>query len=460
MKANARTSLWVIAACTLFACSGGRCGGSSATNDGSSSSNTSASSSASSTGPSNPVGTASAKPTPTETPVTVCKADPWPTFAHDARRTGVTEGCCAGKLKELWRFKPPSKDKREGVAETPIVTDDGIYVGGLIGESTAVFGLTHNGELRWTFDSRTDIHHGQWPIAAHGVVAVNDDGLFMLNPGDGKQTVDHGLDTWGQLAADDERFYFANACHVEGPLAFVCAADQRGEPLWQQNKLGSSPQDVMDELGAIAIDGGALFQAAEYRFTAASRSGLYAFERRAGTPRWTVKTSPRSDISANDGKVFGVERQGKGLALIARNQADGGLVWSSDVRGTDQSSPLIVNDEIITFSYEDGWQSRDALSGTVKWQTPSPVKRPVESLVGKKFLRTSRATHAAATRDGHLIVTAGGQVRVLRTQDGKPAHEGALGDGLTLGKVVHSPVPALGNLYVIADGALVALSCE
>lgn len=388
-----------------------------------------------------------------DTKASQCKADLWSGYAHDVRRTSASEMCCKGPLKELWRYTPAAKQGRASLAETVVTSGDGVYVGIRLGESTALVGVDLQGQEKWVYDSRTDIHHGHWPLVAHGVVAVVDDGLFLIKPSSGKPTTDRVLDLWGQVVADKDRFYLVNTFHVEGPKAFVAAADPKGKILWRQNVMGQAPQDVYDRAGAIALDNGVLFQAAGFMYGFAKKSGVFALDPEQGQSKWSQKTLPKGDISAGSGLLFLDELTGPKLELVARDQTTGERVWSSPILETDLAAPAQSAGLLLTFSFRDGLCARNAKTGELRWRASAP-EAPAKAPYWKMERDSHETSIVISEPSQTVILSAGDRVSMYSLQSGD-----LLFSTESLGKRAHSPILSHNRVYTIVDGAVVALGC-
>ena len=86
---------------------------------------------------------------------------------------------------DAWRFRPPDAGRTEGIISAPAVTDDGYYVGDLLGNLYAGDALT--GELRWTFVAADGIVAS--PVAVGGLLVFGDKsgGLYGVNRADGTE---------------------------------------------------------------------------------------------------------------------------------------------------------------------------------------------------------------------------------------------------------------------------------
>jgi outer membrane protein assembly factor BamB len=330
-----------------------------------------------------------------------------------------------------------------------IAAGNAVFVSAVIGDAPALIQLTRDGEPVWVFDSRVDISHAHWPLLAHDHVVLHDDGLYIVDRLSGSKLFDCGLDSWGQVIADASRLYLVNERHVDGPLVRVGAFDSTGQLIWQQNVAGAVRDDVRDAVGAIALDEGTLYQAADYRYT--GLTGLFAFDATTGNSRWTAIAHPVGGVSAGRSNLYLVEKGPKDAPalLTARAQASGDVRWSSPVRGHDGAAPALVENLVLTFSLEARLDAWDADSGQPVWTRSFP------SFAAQQIPNSTHA--AAALGSSTIVVTAGSTLAVLSAEDGRELWSEDLANR-GLGPV-HSPIVANGRVYVVGDKEVVAFDC-
>jgi outer membrane protein assembly factor BamB len=368
--------------------------------------------------------------------------DAWPTYGHDAGRTGASTESCHGPLRVLWRFTPPSK----AVAMHAIATKDSVYVSGQAGDSPTVYAVSLSGKLRWSFDSHADVTRARWPDAALGRVILEDDGFFWLVPETGERVGPDWLDLWGQTLSDGQRLYVVNEQHLDGPGVFVGAFDRNVKPLWRANKY-IEKRGRLDVLGAIALDGGTLFQAALFKGVALS--GLFALDPANGRRRWLVPVYPASSLSAHNGRLFVVEIDWrKKTTLFARSEQDGRALWSEAVADTDHQAPVIAGRRVVTYGPTSGVVARDVKSGRTLWSAEL-------SAPGKERPGYSTAL-AVALGSRTLIAASGPELAVLSLDDGRVEWKG---DADSSHGDLHSPIVAGGRVYVVSRGSVLALAC-
>jgi outer membrane protein assembly factor BamB len=310
------------------------------------------------------------------------------------------------------------------------------------GKSSMLHALDLDGTLRWEHDTRTDLHFAFWPIVTGSLAGINDDGTFFLDPASGKMVHNLGLDSWGQMSTDGERLYWTNTWHVHGPALYIMASSAKAEPLWKASRYGgTSPMDMMDDLGGVTLDHDTVFQVANYKF--ASFSGLAAFAPATGQERWRRPAMPVSFVSAGDGRLYGVERWQRERRLVARSQRDGEVAWSTPVKGAQGAAPVLAQGLAVVDSEPGVVVAVDAATGQERWRADTGVKHTTQ--VGHE------TTLAAAANDT-LVVTAGKEVVLLALSTGEVRWRGAVAE-----HVLHSPILAGGRLYAVAGGEILAL---
>jgi hypothetical protein len=405
-----------------------------------------------------------------------CGTSPWATIGHDGQRTSATDACVSGALTYRWRYVPvPPSGKAlnyvfHAIAQSDATflewsAQDAQYVG-----TTAVDRVSIAGARVWTWDSGTDANLGHWLTLALGAVIANDDGLYYLDPSSGTKTHADAVDYWGQTASDAARLYVVNDSHVDGPGLFVAAYDAMAKQLWQANTYGMCRIDSGDlSGGAIAVDGGTLYYAAQYAapigVTLPFVSGVYAFDGASGTQKWFKPTSPISGISAGSGRVFLVE----GTKLVARNEIDGAIAWTAAVTGAGVQAPAVAG-SLVVLATQAGVQAFDAASGASRWSATVPgagVPPTVITFTGgcKGDFTTwaSLNVGASALPTTSLAVALASQTVVVTAPDG--IHILALGTGMEVWKGavaqatgrLRDPVLVGKRVYAMDDGALIAL---
>jgi outer membrane protein assembly factor BamB len=375
-------------------------------------------------------------------PKVSCQPDTWPDYGHDARRTSLSRSCVEGPLKLLWKAQATTPVKERPAAfEHVVATAEGLYATGLRGKSSMLHGLDLDGKARWDHDTRTDLHFSFWPIVAHDMVGMNDDGTFFLDPASGKMRLNLGLDSWGQMVGDKERLYWTNTWHVHGPALYLGAFSLTGEALWKKSKYGGSvPMDMMDDLGGVALDDGAIFQVANYKF--ASFSGVFSFEAATGKPRWSRNGSPVGFPSAVDGRVFVVERHRRERRLVARSQQDGAELWSTPLKGVLGAAPAVAWGLVLVGTEQGALVALDALSGQERWRFEG----------GKKHTpAVGHESFVAIGANGRVVFAVGKELVLLDLLSGKERWRAEVAEA-----PIHSPILSGNRVYAVAGGDILA----
>jgi outer membrane protein assembly factor BamB len=396
-----------------------------------------------------PTAAAAPEPRPPEPapPARTCADDGWPAYAHDAARSSASLGCLDGPLVATWRFEPAAHLGRTGHALHAVVARGSVYVSSAYGkrpyEAPALHALDDaTGAPVWISDSRADILHAHWPLAARGSVALDDDGLYLADAATGKTRI-RGLDTWGMLLDDGERLYLTNTWQEDGPGLFVAALDDDGRPVWKANRRHAHRIAIPD-LGGICLSGARLVHAASY--LPAKLSSLDAYDPGSGARLWSVAVVPGSAPSASGDRVFLVETEKGGAdVLAARSTKDGSRIWATPVAGARGPAPVVARGLVVIHA-ADGVEARDAATGDLEWR--APIVRTMSEVRHATSL-------AAALGSASLVVTAGGLVHVLSLEDGSERWVGSPQPGVV---DVHSPVLAGGSLYVVAEGGVTKMA--
>jgi outer membrane protein assembly factor BamB len=394
----------------------------------------------------------SAAPSPVPVPAPsppsrTCGTSAWSTYAHDAARTSASDGCIDGPLRVAWTFAPKPIATRRASVEHAVVDTSGVYVKALSGPAPVLHALDDRGEERWTFDSHADVVRATWPTIAPHTVLVNDDGVYAIDIETGKNRGTE-IDIWGDSLTDGTRFLVTNTWQEDGLGLFVGSYDLSGAPLWKQNKMYGARGIAVPNVGGLALDGGALFHAANYGFP--YRSSIDAYDPATGDRRWHVATVPQSAPSAGDGQIFVIERWGGGAGerardrLVARAQTDGAVAWSREVEGARGPAPLLAGALVVVHA-RSGVYAFDRATGTPAWSVPLVRGAPPDSW---------STTIAAAMGSQTLVVLTGDALHVLALSDGAPVWTGSPKPGA---RSLDSPAIFAESLFVVADGTLLRL---
>lgn len=377
-----------------------------------------------------------------------CPLDTWPVYAHDARRTGATLGCCKGPLTPLWRFEPPPKPPRLSRVHHAVVTGDAVYASGVIGESPSVFALSLDGKPLWTFDSHVDITRHEWPSFVLDLVVLNDDGLYIVDPRTGEQTVNRGLDAWGQVITNGKNLLAVNTWYIAGPKTYVGALEPGGAPLWKRHEYGVVREDVLDRLGGIALSGERLMFAPNY--APSPGAGVFAYSAKDGAPDWSVDTVPKSHLSTEGESVYLFERPDPASppTLVARDVQNGKLRWTFQAEPAESTAPLAVHGLILFRERGGAVVAVRRSDGTLAWRAQLAMPETTEVAWSTSL--------AAAAGSSTLLAVDGRELTIASLADGHVEWRGR--PGSLLG-AVHSPVLAGGRLYLTDGTGVAALRC-
>ncbi len=401
-----------------------------------------------------------------------CGSDPWITLGHDAQRTSATNACVPGALTFQWRYTPMGSANYVFHA---IAQADGAFLqwsaprAPYIG-TTAVDRVSAAGARVWTFDTGTDSNTGHWATLALGSLIVNDDGIYYLDPMTGTKVHDTGVDNWGQLVPDVSSVYVVNDDHVDGPGLYAGAYDATATKLWTANTYGMCRIDAADlSGGAIAADGGVLFYAPQYQgatgVTIPFGSGVYAFDGATGAQKWFKATTPSSGVSAGGGMVFLVE----GGSVVARSEADGGVVWSTPLAGASAQAPALAGG-LVLVGTPSGVTALNGATGASMWTAPvagaavtpgtltftggcdGPMNVYAAFAFGGAAIPTT--TLAVALGSGTVVVTGSAGLDVLSLAGGQTVWSGTVSQAS--GRL-RDPVLVGNRVYVMDDTGLLAL---
>ena len=417
-------------------------------------------------------------------------AGDWTTYGGDNRRSFASPGCVVAPSTR-WRYVPvPSSDHALLFVYHVVADAQHVYVQ-YAGEAAVVNNFTPTvtsvdaadpatGRRQWTFDQTRDWSLGTWATMVRGRLVVSDDGRWIIDPATGaKIDVNRGMDKWGDALAfptGPVAYVTANTARADvGNLALEAFGPQlwgwnSGEQvLWRQNLFDSHgcKDDSGEAVDGLAADGATVFYAAQYTGHDNVPSGLYAFDLISGALRWFVAAVPRSRISADGGRVYGIE----GSDLVARSQAAGRLLWSAPLDHPGAQAPVLAGDRVLVADAA-GVHAYDTATGVPLWtaalagaaaplttQTFPPQCPPAATAASAAQGDGSSAgvstTMVAALGSQTLVVTAAGALDVLRLSDG-----GQLWGGIPAqarGRL-HDPVIAGRTLYVMDSDGVLALA--
>jgi hypothetical protein len=197
-----------------------------------------------------------------------CGDGAWVTYGHDAQRTSASDGCIDGPLTTLWTYTPVAPaGKTPSRVFHPLATKDAAFVHWSATDppytgTSAADRVTLDGARAWTFDTGTDTDLGDWASLWKDKLALNSDGIYLLDQADGHSVGSTGVDWWGQTIPTDGALLLSDTSKSDGPGLFVGALDDKAAVLWKQNEQGTMcGQGFADQTGGIALDGTSLFYA-------------------------------------------------------------------------------------------------------------------------------------------------------------------------------------------------------
>lgn len=320
----------------------------------------------------------------------------------------------------------------------------------------------------WTFDSGTDTDLGDWATLWKDKLALNSDGIYLLDQADGHSVATTGVDWWGQTIPGDQALFLSDTSKSDGPGLFVGALDETAKSIWKQNEQGTMcGQSLADQTGAIALDGTTLFYTPLYATGSATQptfaSGVYAFDTSSmGNPLWNVPTIPSSALSVANGMVYLVEGQVGMAKLTARKGSDGSIAWSVDVPiGTGVQAPVLADGKVIVGG-SAGIAAFGQADGAMIWTKPSPAptntnSTPISNGCGglQPLANLPKTSIAAALGTHSLVIAQGTQLAVLSLATGDTQWSGAAAGSLVNPIIVGDRVYAV-DVAAPNGGALVA----
>lgn len=407
--------------------------------------------------------------------------DAWSSFGHDAQRTSASNACVHTSFKQLWTYPLPLADGGfAGAPSSAVADNDGVYVHMELGKVPTVDKVSAMGTLLWRHNGGADFDDENWLTLGLGYVMADDDGVYQINAQDGGLAHTSGVDWWGQTAADTSRFYVVTVTHGDGPGAFVGAWDpSKGQLLWKANQQGACQPAVGDENGGLAVDANVVYFAPRYEVGAPGGglladagvqlmypSGVYAFDAASGAKKWSVQTTPNSEISAANGHVYLVE---PGPALVARSETDGSVAWSAPIQAMAlavSTSPPVLAAGLVIVATGDHVLAFDATTGKAAWSTmvqgagqhaydQATVDFASCPHAQEPIAALAPTTLAAATSSNTLVVTGSDAISIL-----------SLSSGMVLGTYplmgVSDPVLVGDRVYVVSQQTeeLIALQAQ
>jgi hypothetical protein len=348
-----------------------------------------------------------------------------------------------------------------------VVTSAGaIYTRFTAGFGPEVDRLTTGGQKTWSWvvPGGRDTFELHWSTVALGVLLVEDDGLFVVDTGDGGDVGGGSFDDWGQNTADGTRFYVnSDVNSPDGPGLYIGAYDAKGNSLWTKDSYKVCGSGVSETYGSLAVDGGKVFRSGVYSSPAGTASpiasGIASYDVATGAPGWSKPTTPASAISTSGGRLFLIEKTGTTSALVARSTTDGSVGWSQPLTAPSVQAPVVANGLVIVATSTDvrafhadtgaaGWTATGIMAATAVHSFQGAFDNCNQSQIA--FGTLPYTTIAAALGSNSVVVTAKDAVHVLSLADGSDTWHGTPAKATG---PLRNPVIVGHTLYAIDTGA-------
>jgi outer membrane protein assembly factor BamB len=307
-------------------------------------------------------------------------ADDWPTFRHDAARTGYTSENLADDLTLQWTFRsqkptrpawPRSQRMTFDQAMQPIIAEGRVFFGSSVDGRIYALDAT-SGQQTWTFPTRAPIRFA--PAWHKGkLYAVSDDGfLYCLNAANGKllwkkrggpgdeMSLGNGrmISRWaarGGAVVHDGIVYFAAGIWPSDGVSLHALDPDTGKTLWVNDTAGSIYMG-QPHGGAFAKSGvasqGYLAASDSQLFMATGRGVPAAFDRKTGAFQYLHLQSNTklggSDITLSD-KFF----INSGYAFDQKAGATGQRIGAGPMVATPGGVVCSINKTLLQFEWRD-----------------------------------------------------------------------------------------------------------
>ena len=349
----------------------------------------------------------------------IASADNWPTYRHDAARSGYTSESLPDTLVKTWTFQaqhpprpawPRSQRMTFDRAMQPIVAEGRVFFGSSVdGRIYALNGAS--GRTEWTFPTRAPIRFA--PTWRQGkLYAVSDDGfLYCLNAATGKLlwkkrggpgdelSLGNGrmISRWparGGVVIYDDILYFAAGIWPSDGVSLYALDPDSGKTLWINDTAGSIYMG-QPHGGAFAKSGvasqGYLVASKDQLFMATGRGVPAAFERATGAFQYL-------HLQAN------THRGGSDITLSDKFFINNGYAFDQKIGSTGQrigAGPMVATPEGIVCSLdksriEFNWADTEKIDRKGK---PQSVRSLEKSFTAP---RSVGAASAIIAHDGHI----------------------------------------------------------
>lgn len=361
----------------------------------------------------------------------------WLHFGHDVQRTSADPDGNITSLTEKW-VRYGGTDSKNGWAGAAIADSDSLYyafssyfsnIGGT-GDRFSMKKFDRDGNLKWT-NTALGGHNTRkmWPAKVAGHIMFHDYKFMRVDPFTGATAGGYWAgDSYGTIVTNpsETKMFSSRVASNEGyqgriwfkafdPVVFPNLSNNNGL-LWTRNAANTGEFVTDDNKFDVAYDNGKIFYAPNYRISSALTtwnfpSGIYCWDEN-GTEQWRITTTPLqgSSISVGNNRIYLYE----GSSLVARNQADGSISWSTAISGSlNLAQPPVLANNLAVISTSTGIYAYNATTGAAVWNTP------ISGLTFADPNNSGRYTVlAAALLSNTLVATALGGVYILSLTDG------------------------------------------
>jgi len=320
-------------------------------------------------------------------------AEDWPTYRHDAARSGITSERVSPPLSQCWVFQPrhapqpawgdPKPGPVEDILELrrvhfddvfqPVVADGAVYFGSSANNKVYCLDAA-TGKIRWTRITGGPVRLA--PMVSGGRVFVgSDDGYaYCLDAKDGslvwefraapedRRVLGHGkmISLWplrtGVLVDDGVAYFSAGIFPAEGVFLYAVDAVD-GSEIWRNDTGGEEPQSKISPQG----------------YLLASQSSVYVPMGRVSPAKFDRRTG-RLDVQS---PFFG-KTVGGTYALLAGNEVYTGTeeivgyrTGTRDRFATFAGRKMVVTDEVAYLAGNTELRAMDRKdSKSVRWKLP------------------------------------------------------------------------------------------
>ncbi|MDQ6828018.1 MAG: Ig-like domain-containing protein, partial [Gemmatimonadota bacterium] len=390
--------------------------------------------------------------------------DDWPTYGHDAGRTGASQASVPGALTVAWRYDPAAANG-SGFSRTehPLARADAVFLE-WAGQSTfvanftagpAVDRISPSGQQVWSWHGGNDTELGTWgsiwSSSAGERFVYNNDGFGYLDFATGVLRSPWNCDRWGESLADGPALYLANDFTIDCGGPYVGSFDASGNASWYASPAAGRATYVQTS-SVVLMNGVLSYSARFFSATADPGSGVFAYDPQTGALLRSVKTIPASHMSADATQLYQYEG---GTQLVARAQSDLHVVWTASLANGGEQAPVLANDLVIVATTTN-IQAFRASTGAGAWTAPIAG-------AAAEFNRypSTGATMAAALGSGTLVVTnQESGIHVLSLADGRELSHlviPTLTNRLRNPIIVNDPIRGA-VVYAVDDRGLIAFT--